>query len=135
MGCGTAWGGRLPCKQEIRWVQFPHDPLRHLQQLILILPITRERIEDFQKCLDYKISFDFYKKFCYNIYIRNEKEINGDAAQGTVPPKPRGNSARSKCGAVSSTLTFSTLVYTSYLIRNSYRSHRHMSDFLRFNRV
>ena len=27
MGFGTAWGGRLPCKQEIRWVQFPQGPL------------------------------------------------------------------------------------------------------------
>ena len=26
MGCGTAWGGRLFCKQKIRGVQFPYTP-------------------------------------------------------------------------------------------------------------
>lgn len=27
MGDGTAWGGRLLCKQEFfRWVQIPHPP-------------------------------------------------------------------------------------------------------------
>lgn len=26
MGHGTAWGGRLPCKEDIRWVQIPHGP-------------------------------------------------------------------------------------------------------------
>ena len=26
MGFGTAWGGRLPCKEDIRWVQIPRGP-------------------------------------------------------------------------------------------------------------
>ena len=26
MGLGTAWGGRLPCKEDIRWVRFPQGP-------------------------------------------------------------------------------------------------------------
>lgn len=27
LGYGTAWGGHLSCKEEVRWVQFPHIPL------------------------------------------------------------------------------------------------------------
>ena len=26
MGLGTAWGGRLPCKEDNRWVRFPQGP-------------------------------------------------------------------------------------------------------------
>ena len=26
MGNGTAWSGRLPCKEEIRWGRYPHSP-------------------------------------------------------------------------------------------------------------
>lgn len=33
MGSGSAWGGRLPCKQDIRWVRFPQDPPYMLVQL------------------------------------------------------------------------------------------------------
>lgn len=30
MGDGTARGGRLSCKQKIRWVQFPYLPLNKI---------------------------------------------------------------------------------------------------------
>ena len=26
MGDGTAWGGRLPCKQKFRWDRYPYPP-------------------------------------------------------------------------------------------------------------
>lgn len=26
MGCGTAWGGRFPCKEDIRWVRISYGP-------------------------------------------------------------------------------------------------------------
>lgn len=35
MGDGTAWGGRLPCKQKFRWDRYPYPPPVHLDYLHL----------------------------------------------------------------------------------------------------
>lgn len=47
MGNGTAWSGRLPCKQDSRRVRCPYSPPRSIVQVVTIYWVNTEIVREY----------------------------------------------------------------------------------------